>query len=412
MAPEDRGPELATVVSVLLGVSAVTVALRCYVRICLLKIFRIEDWLALLALASSIAFTYFVLISIRYGAGKHTAVVPTENIPKVLKMRWAGELTYVVTSMLLKLTVGIFLLRICSQMWHRITIWFVLITCLVFNVFYVFIAAFQCDPIDYYWYRYTTDITGVCVSAQLISRSTYASVGVNAAADWALGLFPIALVWNLDLNRKSKISVAGILALGSLASTATIVRIFYVWQLNHDKDLLYNFTDLAIWSTVENGLALTASSVATLRPLFKNILDPITQNRVSWPAIRRASSNALKFHCRGPSADIEIGDPCLRMGAYPPPGTARARYYRQSDGSEFDGSRSSSLKHSWHSFHSYKQLEDLDDERGRYTEPSSPRSVRSGWHSDGTRRLYGNGMAGFHDDIPPPRPARPASLSF
>ncbi|KAI0166432.1 hypothetical protein GGR57DRAFT_26017 [Xylariaceae sp. FL1272] len=410
MAPQDRGPELATVTSVLLGVSAVTVGLRCYVRIGILKIFRIEDWLALLALASSIALTYFVLVSIQYGAGKHTAAVPKENIPKVLKMRWAGELTYVITSMLLKMTIGIFLLRICSRMWHRITIWFVLISCLVFNVFYVFVAAFQCDPIDYYWNRYTTNMAGVCVSAQIISSSTYAAVGVNAAADWTLGLFPIALVWNLDLNKKSKFSVAGILALGSIASTATIVRIFYVWQLNHDKDILYCFTDLAIWSTVENGLGLTASSLATLRPLFKNILDPISQSRVSWPAVKRAS-NGLKFHCRGPSAEIEMGDPYFRNGAYPLPGTAKARYYRQSDGSEYDGSHSSSTKLSWHNFHNYKQFKDLNDERGRYTEPSSPRSVRSGWHSDGTRRLYGNGMGGFHD-ITPPRPARPASLSF
>lgn len=34
---------------------------------------------------------------------------------------------------------------------------------------------------------------------------------------------------------------------------------------------MYTFTDLTIWSTVENGLGLTASSIATLRPLFKGL---------------------------------------------------------------------------------------------------------------------------------------------
>lgn len=52
---------------------------------------------------------------------------------------------------------------------------------------------------------------------------------------------------------------------------ATIVRIPYAKQLLSDPDYLYNFTDLAIWSTVEIGLGLTASSLATLKPLFRKL---------------------------------------------------------------------------------------------------------------------------------------------
>lgn len=55
------------------------------------------------------------------------------------------------------------------------------------------------------------------------------------------------------------------------ASMATIVRIPYAKQLLSDPDYLYNFTDLAIWSTVEIGLGLTASSLATLKPLFRRL---------------------------------------------------------------------------------------------------------------------------------------------
>lgn len=49
---------------------------------------------------------------------------------------------------------------------------------------------------------------------------------------------------------------------------ATIARIPYAKQLLSNPDYLYNFTDLAIWSIVECGIAITASSLATLRPLF------------------------------------------------------------------------------------------------------------------------------------------------
>ena len=47
---DDRGPEMFDVTLSLLVAATVTVAMRCYVRIFMLKTFRIEDWLALATL--------------------------------------------------------------------------------------------------------------------------------------------------------------------------------------------------------------------------------------------------------------------------------------------------------------------------------------------------------------------------
>ncbi|KAI1085715.1 hypothetical protein F5B20DRAFT_14758 [Whalleya microplaca] len=363
MAADNRGPELATITLLFLGLSVVTVALRCYVRICLLKSFRLEDWLALGTLMSFIFVSTCIMISIKYGAGRHLDDVPVENIPQALKMRWAGELGYVVTCLLLKYTVGIFLLRICSRTWqvsnrtillplYKCVIWAVLLVCLVFSLFYFFMAALQCVPTRYFWLRYTGTVSGRCLDKDLITGSTYAAAAINAVADWVLGLLPIALVWNLDLGKRAKISVACILALGSIASTATILRIPYVWQLTHDADYLYEFTDLAIWSQVENGLGLTASSIATLRPLFRHLLaggtithihsptsPPPSPYRDSYPysrspSWRKSGSGPLVIHCRGPSeSSVQCYDAGGRMAggfAHPPrPGRAKVRGERE-----------------------------------------------------------------------------------
>ncbi|KAI0024711.1 hypothetical protein F4780DRAFT_550800 [Xylariomycetidae sp. FL0641] len=329
MAIEDRGPELAITTVVFLGLSSVTVFLRCYVKLFLLKAFRTEDWLALGTLATFIVYATFVLMSIQNGAGKHAWDVAPEEVPRALKMRWAGELAYVVTSLFLKFTIGVFLLRICSQTWQRAVIWTVLLVCLIFNLFYTFIAAFQCSPVTYFWlqYKYAHDSVpgdgrgGECLDENIVLGSTYAAAAINAVADWTLGLLPIALVWNLDLNRRAKFSVAGVLALGSIASSATIVRIPYIWQLAHDNDVLYEFSDLALWSTIENGLGLTVSSIATLRPLFRHFLghpyaEPTrhsSSSYTSWTRRRRSTwgrrrandtTNSIAFHCRGHSDDM------------------------------------------------------------------------------------------------------------
>lgn len=74
------------------------------------------------------------------------------------------------------------------------------------------------------------------------------------------------------MKRKMKILVAGILAFAAVGSTATVVRMFYIHTLTNGPDFLYATTDVAIWSTVEPGVGITASSIATLRPLVRHVL--------------------------------------------------------------------------------------------------------------------------------------------
>lgn len=55
------------------------------------------------------------------------------------------------------------------------------------------------------------------------------------------------------------------------ASIATVIRVIYAKELLYQDEYLYNFYDMAVWSTVECGMALTASSLATLKPLFRKM---------------------------------------------------------------------------------------------------------------------------------------------
>lgn len=76
------------------------------------------------------------------------------------------------------------------------------------------------------------------------------------------------LLWGLCKSTFSSRRVTLILTSGS---TATIVRIPYLKQLALN-DFLYSTTDVAIWSTVEPGIGITAAAMACLRPLFRTFL--------------------------------------------------------------------------------------------------------------------------------------------
>jgi hypothetical protein len=111
-----------------------------------------------------------------------------------------------------------------------------------------------------------------CIPAGPTKGISYALAAVNAAADWVLGTLPFFIVWDLQMKLKTKALVAGILAFAAIGSTATIVRMFYIHKLMNGPDFLYATTNVAIWSTVEPGIGITASSIATLRPLVRHCL--------------------------------------------------------------------------------------------------------------------------------------------
>lgn len=267
----NRGPEMAIISIVVTVLTVIAVSLRCYTMVAILKRFMVEDWLAVVTCLFQVAFCTFVLLGVSHGLGAHVEHVPVDQRPKALVWKWAGQVAYIVVSTMVKFVVGIFLLRLCvNNGWQRITIWVLLILVGLFNAFYVFIAIFQCQPVAFYWWRYTTNppVTGKCNGHALATIPTYIAVLLGIAGDLILALLPITLIKKARLDKKTKISVVCVLSLGSLASVATIARIPYAQQLLSNPDYLYNFTDLAIWSIVECGIAITASSLATLRPLF------------------------------------------------------------------------------------------------------------------------------------------------
>lgn len=216
------------------------------------------------------------LLSVHYGVGQHVVNVPPESRVNAVLWRWIGSLLYIIISTMSKFVVGLFLLRICShRRWQRITIWVILALVTVFNIMFVFFDVFSCHPVEYEWTRYADPprpATGAqCNATSFATVTTYVAAFLNVVADWTLAILPSYLVWQAKMERRKKISVSAVLALGSVASVATIVRIPFADGILDNPDFLYNFTDLAIWSTLEIGIALTASSLATLTPLFRKI---------------------------------------------------------------------------------------------------------------------------------------------
>jgi len=195
--------------------------------------------------------------------------------------------------MILKMSIGLFLIHIAVETYHKAIILTVIIVTEVFGTVYFFLFIFQCQPVSYFWTQYEgRGATGKC-TPRVIVDATYVYSAISCWGDWTMSIVPIFMIRKLQLTLRTKLAVMGILGLGGMwvpifillefygtncsglnsASTATIIRFPYVHTMaGSTDDFLFTITDVAIWSTAETGLGITASACITLRPLFRKVL--------------------------------------------------------------------------------------------------------------------------------------------
>lgn len=136
------------------------------------------------------------------------------------------ELLYIVSTCLLKISVGFLLLRITIERMHVYILRILMLGTVLFGSTYFFMVMFQCRPIPTFWDD-SPRAPGKCWNDRIVLIMTYTAAAINCLADWAFGILPIFIVWSLNLPFKSKMLVMLILGFAAIGSTATIVRIFY-----------------------------------------------------------------------------------------------------------------------------------------------------------------------------------------
>ncbi|KAJ8131972.1 hypothetical protein O1611_g1652 [Lasiodiplodia mahajangana] len=314
MAVPNRGPELFAVCVTLLAASVVAFSLRVYTRLVIVKAWGMDDWFMAFATISFILFVASAITGIHYGTGRHYADLDDDDIKEAMKYWWFCYIWYCLTMISSKISIGVFLLRLTvSKMHHRI-IYVVMLLTVASGIVFFFVTLFQCTPIPYFWDR---DIAGgKCIDTKIIAALTYLYSAFSVICDFTFAILPMFLIYQLQIDRRTKVALIPILSIGCVASIAVVVRLGYINRFL-DPDFLWATLDIAIWSTSEQGLAITAASLATLRPLFRTVgqrfgmWTPRASMPLSDDALPRTIGSTDKFKERRAAAkrfdDISLG---------------------------------------------------------------------------------------------------------
>ncbi|KAK7960880.1 hypothetical protein PG996_011522 [Apiospora saccharicola] len=265
----NRGPELQAVCIALLALAVTATALRCYTRIFILRAFGLDDGVMVFATVSFALFTSSSLTGVHYGTGRHHSDLDRKDIQEAMKYWWFCYIWYCVTMIASKISIGVFLLRITIVKAHKWIIYVVLFLSVITGIVFFFVTLLQCQPLYYFWDK---DQPGTCLPPSIIAALTYLYSAFSVLCDFTFALLPLHMIMGLQMRQSIKYSLVPILGMACVcsfrASIAVVVRFVFVHTFE-DPDFLWATLDIAIWSDVEQGLAICAGCLATLQPLIK-----------------------------------------------------------------------------------------------------------------------------------------------
>lgn len=178
----------------------------------------------------------------------------------------ADVVTYICSSIALKLSLAFFFLRFVLERWHRMLIYGILIIYIMDNISSIFLVLFWCsNPTEYA----AKALSGQCTGNNTALNAANILQGVlNALTDWMFAIIPTVVVFRTTmLSRREKTIIASIFAFAVAGSVAAILRTVYWPALTSGS--LHGFRTGMTWATIEIGAGLVSSSAATLRPLLR-----------------------------------------------------------------------------------------------------------------------------------------------
>lgn len=224
----DRGPQLLAVDIAFMSLAVLANGLRIYVRASMVKAFGLDDWLMSIATACFIAYSTSSMLGVHYGTGRHRSDLSVEGYGTARHCWWFCYLFYAAATILAKVSIGCFLLRIAHQKIHTYIIYAAMLFSVVAGTTFFFVSLFQCNPIHFFWNK---GVDGKCVNPSVIIGLAYLYSAFAIITDFTFALLPAFLVVGLQLKKRTKFALIPLLAMGCTASLAVVARLPFMSRL-------------------------------------------------------------------------------------------------------------------------------------------------------------------------------------
>ncbi|KAF2202070.1 hypothetical protein GQ43DRAFT_10513 [Delitschia confertaspora ATCC 74209] len=266
-AIQNLQPLAYAVASVTFFFGTITIFLRFYCRLLLLRTWGWDDWISVLIFLVSIGQQIILYMFLHYGCGLHIAVLDGYHGEQIIKWLFIEEVFYYCVHFVIKNAFLFFYLRLSPDKNFRLMVFLGFGTNAAIFVINVLMAFFQCVPMDEIFHP-GTHPNAFCIEklVLLIVPSI-----LNIFQDLYILLLPIRTVWGLQMSLRRKIAVLSIIGFGASAVLVAALRLIPLFEMNSSPDLSFVLGKMVIVAAVEVQLAIVAVNLPSLKALWTKL---------------------------------------------------------------------------------------------------------------------------------------------
>ncbi|KAE8375209.1 integral membrane family protein [Aspergillus bertholletiae] len=265
---ENQAPRILAATTITTMFALITVLARMYVRLFIIRNVGLDDYTMILTMTLSLAGWAIIIPEVIYGAGRHMAYVQ-DTATKAMQLNFATQGIYMWAIGLVKISIGLFLLRFAPRKSYKIFIWVIIVLMFLYTTICFLTLIFQCKDIRSIW---DMSVKSKCFAPTQLLALSYTNTALNILTDLIFAILPAFMLRHLQVNRRVKASLVCILGLGVFACAAAFVKLSVLPNYGRTGDFLWDYSTLTIWVVVESNMGIIAGSLPTLKPLFKQVL--------------------------------------------------------------------------------------------------------------------------------------------
>ncbi|KAF8246192.1 hypothetical protein K440DRAFT_662286 [Wilcoxina mikolae CBS 423.85] len=281
-------------------IAVLFVVARIYARCCIVGTFGLDDFFLILATLMSVAITVCVPIMFRYGIGKHLVNVSMDDFLVGRMWAWISQIFYYAALGCVKCAIIALYHRLATQKQHKMLLKVIGAVVLGHGIAATITTAHMCDPVAIIW---QPSFPIGCIN---ILDFNYFNATFHILTDLMLAVIPIPILKGLQINRRKKIGLVIVFAVGALTILGTIARQVTNAIALNNMDFTWHWAPAELCTCIEVNMALICTSVPALRPLFKGLMKT-TQGSSGDGSYELKKSRGGLFSF-GSSSKMENGD--------------------------------------------------------------------------------------------------------
>ncbi len=208
---ESRQGGIRATTFVVTVLASVVVALRMSTRIWIVRSVGWDDYTILCATLGIIIGCGLVVVQIHYGLGRHKFYLTQWQYIEFEKYSYGEWIQTFQTLMFTKISICFFLLRIPVEKRFIRPIQATIAILVVSNIILTLLWILQCNPVSRAW---NTQIPGTCFTNAQLQRIIISQALISIISDFMLALFPIVLLWKVQIALRIKAGLCMLMGLG------------------------------------------------------------------------------------------------------------------------------------------------------------------------------------------------------